>query len=94
MTGTERECPVCGVRFEAQGRRKYCSETCRIVEMRKRDVLRYHSSEYCQKRRKKRAAKSKNAMSIAAVNALARKAGLTYGQYMFEQSSSEKIAAV
>ena len=60
------ECAFCGKDFESDARRKYCSAECR------EDAKREN-----QKRKKPKKAK----VSLEQINELARKEGLTYGQY-------------
>ena len=59
-------CSWCGIVFEAEQRRKYCTKECRLL---------------ANNRLKKRKKKNVN-VGIVEVTRLANEAGLTYGQYV------------
>ncbi len=61
-------CSWCGVLFDAERRRKYCSELCRLKANGRRQTV--------------PKAPQKIVLSAAQINKLARECGLTYGQYV------------
>lgn len=72
-------CDVCGKEFEANGPAKYCCESCRNIGGKIRKTIR--EQEKASKKEKKKIKKQQQAeLSIAARKA--RKAGMSYGQYV------------
>ena len=91
----EAICKICGKTFvkeKYQSAKKYCSEECceKSTILRKkeyyvanRDVISRRSEEYKKKKKRKAACKKySNKKAIIDIAALARKEGLSYGQYV------------
>lgn len=81
----ERECVECGKRFLSnRSHGKYCCEECRAAGKRKKGREAFHKY-YERQKAAGQSEKEKNRMrslNLAEINALARKEGLSYGQYM------------
>lgn len=76
-TGVEKTltCEWCGKQFQSARKKKYCSKQCRSS---------FNSSipDYIDVVPKRKKTKSKKENSLAKINALAKQAGLSYGQYV------------
>ena len=92
MARYKKVCPRCGTHFEADSaRRKYCFGSCSY------DVILEHRPVNNKRRRdrektKKILAELKYKTPLAEVNAKAREAGMTYGQYESWKWCQEEIA--
>ena len=75
----EKKCPVCGKVFKPSGRQKYCNPKC--TDIAQRNKLKSLNVEG-----KSRALREK---SLSEVAAEARKAGMTYGQYMAREYAEQ-----
>ena len=72
-----RTCSICGKVFTAcSTRHKYCGDDCRKV------ATKTWERERCRREKEARERKKKNARTIGEISAAAKKAGMTYGEYV------------
>ena len=80
-----RKCAICGNEFIAKRANTiYCSGPCRIEANRRRNKANWqnHLDEKNLSREIKKRGKPASDMTLAEINAAAREAGMSYGQYM------------
>lgn len=83
----ERKCLICGKSLEGTNRRKYCSDKCSDKASKKNEKS-WKKKEREEERNKKkeqeqrRRAKPEKKKSLVNVAMAARKAGMSYGQYV------------
>lgn len=80
-----RKCAICGREFMAKnGKSKYCGKSCRVEG--NRIIAREHQRQYSKENKLpkviEKREKSKSRMTIPEIVAAARKAGMSYGQYV------------
>lgn len=81
------KCPECGQEFvPTRGQQKYCGKGCYTKEQRKRNreyMKKYNANQKAGKKKEK--PKQKPNQELVDVAAEARKAGMSYGQYVSQQ---------
>lgn len=75
-----RECVICGGAFESRQNRKTCSDACHAENRRRRQTEANHRAAQEQAARRGRSTAAGRA--LAGVNAAARAAHVSYGQYV------------
>ena len=73
------KCGICGKEFEGAGNRKYCSNECSHIAYTQQNKERWQREKGKPRERNKKPKKRKS--QLDAINAEARKLGMTYGQY-------------
>lgn len=94
-----KNCSVCGMPFEAEGSRKYCSSECRHIaydglskkwNKKKSKLQSEQMKEYSRSKPKKDGARRKGDgnKSLIAKNAEARAQGMSYGKYAAREAAA------
>lgn len=83
----ECKCLVCGRSLEGTNRRKYCSDKCSDKASKEKisswkNKARKEERQQNVVREKRRPARSEKKMSLTEIAIAARKAGMSYGQYV------------
>ena len=83
----ERKCLVCSTSLAGTNRRKYCSDKCSDIASKEKEASWKRKAREAERKEKeavnrKRTVKAEKKLSLVDIAVAARKAGMSYGQYV------------